>query len=69
MDLITNKLTGVFVVDLIGNGLSSRAIIKKGNLSFIDKITASGNNFYILDEDLEVCIRKNTGIYLEGKFY
>ena len=29
---ITNTPKGVFIVELIGNGLSSRAIIKKGKL-------------------------------------
>ena len=57
------------MVELIGNGLSSRAIIKKGRLTIVDKITPAGSLFFILDENLEICKGSNTGMYVEGKFH
>jgi hypothetical protein len=59
----------MFVVELIGNGISSRAIIKKGKLSVIDKITPAGSLLYILGENLDICKGRNVGIFVEGKFY
>lgn len=66
---LSNKTSGIFVVDFIGNGVSSRAIIKKGRLTVIDKITPAGSLFHILDENLEICKGSSTGIFVEGKFY
>ncbi len=41
---------GVYVVDFIGNGLSSRAVIRKGKLRFLVRDHAAGHLFTILDE-------------------
>ena len=41
---------GVFVVEFIGNGKSSRALIRKGKLFFIETIGASGHEFKIYDD-------------------
>ena len=46
-----NGKRGIFVFEFIGNGISSRAIIQKGNLSLIYKDTIAGQFAYILDED------------------
>ena len=40
---------GVFVVDFIGNGKSSRALIRKGRLSMIGDITIAGHRFKVMD--------------------
>ena len=41
---------GVYVVEFIGNGKSSRALIRKGKLHFIERTGAAGHNFVVLDE-------------------
>ncbi|MFM8250274.1 MAG: hypothetical protein ACKOBW_01620 [Planctomycetota bacterium] len=44
------KKPGVYVVDFIGNGRSSRALIRKGKLSQVVRTTPSGQRFTIIDE-------------------
>jgi len=41
---------GTYVVEFIGNGLSSRALIKKGRLQFIARAGSAGQVFRVLDE-------------------
>jgi hypothetical protein len=41
---------GVFVVEFIGNGKSSRALIRKGKLFFIESIGAAGHEFKVFNE-------------------
>ncbi len=41
---------GVYVVEFIGNGKSSRALIRKGKLRFIERTDAAGHAFAVLDE-------------------
>jgi len=41
---------GIFVVEFIGNGKSSRAVIRKGRLYFVDKVGPAGHELVILDE-------------------
>ena len=60
---------GLFIVEFIGNGLSSRAVIKKGQLSLIHKPTIAGHLGYILDENKEVCKGPKTGVYFDGQYY
>ncbi len=40
---------GVWVVECIGNGMSSRAVIRKGMLSFLVRDSAAGQVFTVLD--------------------
>jgi len=54
IDKIPNK-RGVYIVEFIGKGLSARAIIKKGNLKLITKMQSKGVNFFILDEENNIC--------------
>ncbi len=42
---------GVFVIDFIGNGKSSRALVRKGQLHFLMDTTVAGQRFTIVDED------------------
>ena len=42
---------GVYVVDFIGNGKSSRALIRKGKLHYLMRIGTAGHVFTVLDED------------------
>ena len=60
---------GLFVIELMGNGISSRAVLKKGTLSFIEKSTIAGQCIYILDADRKVCNYAESGIWIENKLY
>ncbi len=42
---------GAYVVELIGNGKSSRALVQKGRLRVLQQITAAGHAFSVFDED------------------
>ncbi len=45
------KTRGAYVVELIGNGKSSRALVQKGRLGVLQEVTAAGHAFTVLDED------------------
>ena len=57
---------GLFIVEFIGNGMSSRAVIKKGSLSLIHRSTIAGHMAYILDENKKICSGPNTGLQFDG---
>lgn len=44
------KGRGAYVVELIGGGKSSRALVQKGRLDVLQEVTASGHAFTVLDE-------------------
>ncbi|MAB89974.1 MAG: hypothetical protein CMJ90_11005 [Planctomycetes bacterium] len=44
---------GVYVVDFIGNGIASRAVIVKGRLRYQHRVGAAGHVFRVLDESGE----------------
>ena len=60
---------GMFVVEFIGNGKSSRAVIKKGTLNFVHHPTAAGHFCYILDQKRNICKGAKCGIWLDTQFY
>jgi len=41
---------GTYVIELIGNGKSSRAVIRKGSLRYVERRTAAGHALTILDD-------------------
>ncbi len=41
---------GVYVIELIGNGRSSRALVQKGRLGLLQELTPAGHAFTVLDE-------------------
>ena len=45
------KGRGACVVELIGNGKSSRALVRKGRLGVLEEITPAGQAFTVLDEN------------------
>ena len=59
---ITAKKRGIFFIEFIGDGMSSRVIIKKGKLLLLERLTLAGQVFTILDESLNICKVKNTFI-------
>ncbi len=56
---------GMFIIEIIGNGVKARAVIKKGSLSLIHKPTIGGHEAYILDEERNICSGPGTGIFIE----
>lgn len=42
---------GAYIVELIGNGKSSRALVQKGRLGVLQEVTAAGHAFTVLDEN------------------
>jgi hypothetical protein len=49
-DLPELKGRGAYVVELIGNGKSSRALVQKGRLNVLQDVTSAGHAFTVLDE-------------------
>lgn len=41
---------GAYVIELIGNGRSSRALVRKGELRFVERAGAAGHVFTVFDE-------------------
>ncbi|WP_425615021.1 hypothetical protein NA78x_004909 [Anatilimnocola sp. NA78] len=58
---------GVYVIDFIGNGRSSRALIRKGNLRQVVRTTAAGQSFTVLNDQNKVV--PNASIFLGGHEY
>ncbi|MGC4004300.1 MAG: hypothetical protein QM811_14750 [Pirellulales bacterium] len=58
---------GVYVVDFIGNGRGSRALVRKGDLKHVTRTTAAGRNVTILDENNVV--PKNGVVWFGGQDY
>ena len=59
------KRAGLFVIEFIGKGVCSRAVIKKGALSLLQKPTSSGHEAYILDENKKVLRGDGVSLILE----
>ena len=58
---------GVWVIDFIGGGLSSRAIVRKGSLSVLERAGAAGHNFQVIDRVHQVV--SNASIHFAGREY
>jgi hypothetical protein len=58
---------GVYVVEFIGNGKSSRALVRKGRLRYIERLSAAGHLFTVLnDANRQV---KEATLWLSGHEY
>jgi len=69
LDSVSKKKQGIFIVDMIGNGLSSRAVIRKGKLTFIEQQTVAGQAFTLIDDETNICKGGRTGIWIKNRFY
>ncbi len=58
---------GIYVIDFIGNGQSSRALIRKGRLRHLVQTTPAGQTFTILDENNQQV--KDACIWVAGHEY
>ena len=63
------KKRGLFVVEFIGNGHVSRAVIQRGYLKWIHKNTINGKVIYILDEENQILKGEKTGIWMNNVWY
>ncbi|MCE5326046.1 MAG: hypothetical protein LLG01_06490 [Planctomycetaceae bacterium] len=66
-ELKTLSKPGVYVVEFIGNGISSRALIQKGLLRHIERRGAAGHVFTILDENNRKV--PDAAIWMSGHLY
>ncbi len=66
-DFPTLKKPGVYVVEFIGNGTSSRALIHKGKLRFIEHTGTAGHVFSVMDEENKPV--KDASIWMAGRDY
>ena len=52
----------------MGNGVSARAVVKKGRLTLVHRSTIAGHLCYIVDQDKQICKgSKRVGVYLPGQ--
>ncbi|KYQ94471.1 hypothetical protein DLAC_04770 [Tieghemostelium lacteum] len=58
---------GIFVLEFIGNGKSSRALIRKGELNFITETTHLGQLIKVLDEDSQKLSKAS--VWVDGNTY
>jgi hypothetical protein len=61
------KKRGVYVVDFIAGGKSSRAIIRKGNLQAVDQVTGAGQLFTVFDQSGSVV--SDASLWIAGREY
>lgn len=64
-----NNKRGVFIIDFFSNGINSRAVIKKGSLSHVMKPNQTCMDFYVIDENKDICKQPGAGIWVSGFFY
>lgn len=64
---LVNKI-GLFIVEFMGNGVSARAVVKKGRLSLVHRSTVAGHLCYIIDQDKQICKGdKRVGVYFPSQ--
>lgn len=61
------KQSGLYVVEWVGNGVSSRALVRKGRLRFIQRPGAAGHVFTIFDDTGRSL--NNATLWLAGQNY
>ena len=58
---------GLFIVEVIGEGCSSRAVIKIGDLSWVYKSTMIGQLACIIDPGWKICTDNTTDLSLNNQ--
>jgi hypothetical protein len=61
------KKRGVYVIEFIGNGISSRILVRKGTLRLLEKTGPAGHEFHVIDEANKP--RPQATAWLDGKEY
>jgi len=64
-----NGRRGLFIIEFIGNGISSRAVVQKGSLQIIQRQTIAGHFLFILNEKKEICKGSYTGLWFDEEFF
>jgi hypothetical protein len=62
-----DKKRGAYMIEFIGNGISSRALVIKGKLHYLQETTSAGQAFTILDEKNQPL--PNASLWLAGHEY
>ena len=58
---------GLWVIELVGNGISSRALVRKGTLTPLESVTAAGHLFTVADE--AGVLRSDVTAFFGGKSF
>jgi len=58
---------GTYVIEFVGNGLSSRAVVHKGGLRHAQRVMAAGHEFRVYDE--AGALRKDAAVWFGGREY
>lgn len=58
---------GIYIIEFIGNGRSSRALIRKGQLKYVERIGAAGHVFRILNDKNEHLT--DASLWMSGRTY
>jgi hypothetical protein len=66
-DFPTLNRRGVFIIDFIGNGKSSRVLVRKGRLRYLVRTSTAGHVFTVLDDKNQHV--KDARIWLSGHEY
>ncbi len=61
------KKRGVYVIEFIGNGISSRILVRKGTLRLLEKNGPAGHEFHVIDEANKP--RPQATAWIDGKEY
>ncbi|MGA0369229.1 MAG: hypothetical protein ACO3N7_07235 [Kiritimatiellia bacterium] len=67
LDLPEIRERGVYVVELIGNGVSSRALLHVGHLEAVTQATAAGQAMLVLNEQRETVM--DARVWMNGREY
>ena len=67
LELPEIKGRGVFIVELIGNGKSSRALVQKGDLFCTDRVSSAGQVITVWNESNEK--QADASVYVGGQLY
>ena len=59
------KDRGVYVIDFIAGGKSSRALVRKGRLQLVNQATAAGHALTILNSDLDQIV--DASVWVDGR--
>lgn len=56
---------GVYIAELVGNGVSSRAVLRLGNLRYTERMGAAGHVFQIFDDERKLA--RDAVIWIDGR--
>ena len=58
---------GVFVIEFVGNGVASRALVRKGELHLLERRGAAGHVFRVLDDD--GAFLSDAALWMDGRLF